>query len=722
MKTRAEPGETLETWLRAVADRPDSRPERVRDAVELAAEHWESREGEPASVGLARAQAVARLVHDLGLDEDAVVATVLHDAAREAGWRETLLRERFGEDVVRLLAGLERMEALPEQPAGTGRRQRDQVQAEALRKMLLAMVEDVRVVVIKLADRLYSLRNLRGRPHREQESFARETMDLFAPLANRLGIWQLKWELEDLSLRVLEPRAYHDIAARLKERRVDRERYMADFTANLGKALAAEGIDADVSGRPKHIFSIWKKMRAKDVDFERILDVRAARILVEDIPDCYRALGVVHTHWPHIPGEFDDYIATPKPNGYQSIHTAVYGPAGKVVEVQIRTREMHRQNELGVAAHWRYKEGVQADLGMEARILWLRQLLEWKDEAADATDLVDRFRDEVFEERVYVFTPQGRVIDLPQGSTPVDFAYAVHTEVGHRCRGAKVDGRMVPLTHVLKTGQQVEILTAKSGGPSRDWLSPHLGYARTRRAQSRIQRWFKHQDYDKNVAAGRAILERELQRLGGARTGYEPLAQQLGYGRVEDFLAALGSGELRPTQLAARLEPAPPPAVEPRRRQRRERPDRGLHIQGVGNLLTKPASCCMPLPGDPIAGYITRGQGITIHRRDCQNLLRFAAQRPERVVEVEWGEEEAEAYPVDVDIVAMDRQGLLHDITRVLSDARVNVIGVSSRSDKDEHQAYIGLTLEIADVDDLGRVLARLSRLPNVIDVRRVAR
>ncbi|MDZ7754582.1 MAG: bifunctional (p)ppGpp synthetase/guanosine-3',5'-bis(diphosphate) 3'-pyrophosphohydrolase [Gammaproteobacteria bacterium] len=714
--TRPAPEPRLEAWLGVMAEPPDAQPTRLRQAVALV-------EANHPGAGLERALAVARMVHDLGLDGDAVVATVLHAGTGAAGWPDDeLLRERFGDGVVRLLTGLGRMDVLPEQPVADDAGHRDGLQAEGLRKMLLAMVEDVRVVVIKLADRVHSLRTLRERPPAEQVAFARQTMDLFAPLANRLGIWQLKWELEDLSLRVLEPEAYRDIAARLKERRVDREGYLADFTATLEVALARDGIAAEVSGRPKHIFSIWKKMRDKDVDFERILDVRAARILVDDIADCYRALGVVHGLWPHIPGEFDDYVATPKKNGYRSIHTAVIGPAGKVVEVQIRTREMHRHNEFGVAAHWRYKEGVRADLGMEARILWLRQLLEWKDEAADATDLLDRFHDEVFEDRVYVFTPAGRVVDLPRGATPVDFAYAVHSEVGHHCRGAKVDGRMVPLTRPLESGQQVEILTARHGGPSRDWLSPHLGYVHTRRARGHIQRWFKQQDFDKNLAAGRSILERELQRLGQTRMAYDALARLCGYAQVDDFLAALGAGDLKATQLAGRLQPAEPPTTAPRRREVPEPRGRGLRIQGVGNLLTRLASCCMPLPGDAIAGYITRGQGVTIHRRDCPNLRRFAASRFERVVEVEWGPEEAETHPVDVELVALDRRELLHDVTRVLADARVNVLGVNSRSDREAHRAYIGLTLEIGGVKDLERVLGRLARVSNVLDVRRVAR
>ncbi len=714
--SRPAPVPGLEGWLDTMAQGPAAQPTRLREAVALVEAH-------DGGAGLERGLAVARLVHDLGLDDEAVVATVLHGGVGGPGWpADDLLQERFGDGVVRLLVGLGRMDVLPEQPLEDDAGHREGLQAEGLRKMLLAMVEDVRVVVIKLADRVHSLRTLRQRPSGEQAVFARQTMDLFAPLANRLGIWQLKWELEDLSLRVLEPEAYRDIASRLQERRVDREGYLDEFTAALRGALAGDGIEAEVSGRPKHIYSIWKKMRAKDVDFERILDVRAARILVDGIGDCYRALGVVHGLWPHIPGEFDDYIATPKKNGYRSIHTAVIGPAGKVVEVQIRTREMHRQNEFGVAAHWRYKEGVRADLGMEARILWLRQLLEWKDEAADATDLLDRFHDEVFEDRIYVFTPAGRVVDLPRGATPVDFAYAVHSEVGHHCRGAKVDGRMVPLTRALETGQQVEILTARRGGPSRDWLSPHLGYIHTRRARGHIQRWFKQQDFHKNVAAGRTILERELQRLGHAKEAYDTLAQRFGYAQVDDFLAALGAGDLKATQLAAQLQPAAPPVMVPRRRAAPEQPGRGLRIQGVDNLLTRLASCCMPLPGDAIAGYITRGQGVTIHRRDCPNLRRFAASRPERVVEVDWGREEGEAHGVNVEMVALDRQGLLHDVTRVLADARVNVLGVNSRSDEETGRAAINLTLEMASVQDLGRVLGRLGRLPNVLYVRRAAR
>ena len=511
----------------------------------------------------------------------------------------------------------------------------------------------------------------------------------------------------------------------LAERRSDRERYITQFVQKLGDELKDADLEAEVSGRVKHIYGIWRKMQRKGQDFQHIYDQRAVRILVKEVRDCYAALGVVHTLWQHIPGEFDDYIATPKENNYRSIHTAVIGMEGKTVEVQIRTYEMQQQAELGVAAHWRYKEGRKQDAGFDKKIAWLRQLLEWKEEVAEAGDFVDQFKSEVFEDRVYVFTPKGSVIDLPNGATPLDFAYSIHTDVGHRCRGAKVNGHIVPLTYVLKTGEQVEVLTVKSGGPSRDWLNPNLGYLKTSKARARVQHWYKEQNYEINATAGRASLERELNRLGLVETNYEKLAHKLGFHQVNDFLAAIGSGDVKTSQIVTAahdlfepktsviptvpIAPLTPAAKKPA----------AIEIQGVGNLLTRMARCCKPLPGDPIIGYITRGQGITIHRQDCANMLHHRQEGEDRMIEVNWGTSSGKTYPVDIQIVAFDRQGLLRDITSTLANEKINVVAVNTITDHGTHVARMTLTLEISDINTLSRVLARIDQLPNVTEVRR---
>jgi GTP pyrophosphokinase len=600
---------------------------------------------------------------------------------------------------------------------------RDQQDAESLRKLLLAMVEDVRVVLIKLADRLHNMRTLKYLDEPRQRSIAKETLEIYAPLANRLGIGQVKWELEDLSLRFLDPQSYRDIAAQLDERRVDRERFIDRVVRHLRRELEAAGVQADVTGRPKHIYSIWKKMQRKNLPFNQIFDVRAVRIIVERDADCYAALGVVHSLWHHIPKEFDDYIANPKENDYRSLHTAVVGPGGQTVEVQIRSRDMHEYAELGIAAHWRYKEGGRFDPNIEQRVVWLRQLLEWKDEEASASDFVDRFKSESGSERVYVMTPQGKVVDLPAGATPLDFAYYIHTDIGHRCRGAKINGRIVPLTYELHSGEQVEIITTRQGTPSRDWLNSHLGYLKTSRAQAKVRHWFRQQDYDMNVAAGRTALDRELHRLGIGNFNWEQLAERLHYPNVSDMLAAIGNGDLSTAQLAGAANELATPsnddfvAAKPTRSS--DADEKGIRIEGVGNLLTHVAQCCRPVPQDPIVGYITRGRGVTIHRRDCPNLLRLAASEHERILEVDWGGAVAAVYPVEIEILAYDRSGLLRDITASLANEKINVIGVNTYTDKTDYAAHMHLTLEIRDIGELSRVLSRIGQLPNVVEVKR---
>jgi GTP pyrophosphokinase len=715
----------VEDWL--AAGRPEPEREILRRAVALASRAHAGQRRASGEPYVQHSLAVARILADLGLDHETLAAAILHDVVEDGGIALDDLKSEFGASIAGLVDGVTRMKVIQEfqgEPAGS---RHEHAQAESLRKMLLAMAEDVRVVFIKLADRLHNMRTLAALPEEKQRRIARETMDIFAPLANRLGIWQMKWELEDLAFRYLEPATYRQTADFIAERREDRETYIAGFVEALSRELSRSGIRAEITGRPKHIYSIWRKMQHKARYFEQIYDVRAVRVLVDGIRDCYAALGVVHTLWQHIPGEFDDYIATPKENHYRSIHTAVIGPQGKTVEVQIRTHEMHQQSELGVAAHWRYKEGRLGDKSYDSKIAWLRSLLEWKDEVASAGDFVDQFKSEVFSERVYVFTPKGKIVDLPAGSTPLDFAYHIHTNVGHRCRGARVNGQMVPLTHALATGDRVEVLTVKEGGPSRDWLSPHLGYLHTSKARSRVNHWFREQNYEASVSAGRAVLEREFHRLGISDVKFEKLAQRFEFQKVDDFLEATGRGDIKPAQLMNALQEmlgqnfrAPPPAITPRATGAPARPS-GVTIQGIGNLLTRMAKCCNPLPGDPIVGFITRGQGVTIHRQDCANALRHHDEHNERLIEVSWGAQDGAAYPVEVEVMAYDRAGLLRDITSLLANEKINVLGVRTLTDR-QQLAHMTFTLEIPDIETLSRVLALLDQIPNVVGVRRRAR
>ncbi len=669
--------------------------------------------------------AVADILNDLHLDYETLAAAMLHDVVEDTEVTLDDVRENFGPAIARMVDGVTKMDRIGEfqQEAAAGTE--DQEQSENLRKLLLAMAEDVRVVLIKLADRLHNMRTLQHLGPQSQRRIARETMEIYAPLANRLGIWQVKWELEDLALSYLEPQAYQELVRLLNEKREDREDYIAKVISILKDELAKAGIKATVTGRPKHINSIYRKMQRKRLDFDQIFDMRAVRILVDEEKDCYAALGIVHGLWRHIPKEFDDYIANPKENLYRSLHTAVVGPEGRNLEIQIRTEEMHRHAELGVAAHWRYKEGSSADTGYEEKIAWLRQLLEWKDEERSANDFVDRFKSEAFQERVYVLTPQGRIIDLPQGATPLDFAYAVHTEVGHRCRGAKVNGRIMPLTHALRNGEQVEVLTARQGGPSRDWMNTHLGYLKTSRARSRVRSWFRHQEFENNASAGRAILDRELNRVGITKLTTDKLAERFKFKQVDDFLAAIGHGDVTAGQLARAANELLPRqdelVVQPRRAPRKElsTTDSGFKVYGVGNLLTTTARCCKPVPNDPIVGYITRGRGVTIHRQDCGNVLRLQGDDRDRLIEVEWGAAGEDGYQVDIAIEAYDRSGLLRDITAELANEKINLVGVNTLTDKQDGMARMSLTLEIADISQLSRVLSKIAQLPNVVEARR---
>ncbi|MGA9470266.1 MAG: bifunctional (p)ppGpp synthetase/guanosine-3',5'-bis(diphosphate) 3'-pyrophosphohydrolase [Candidatus Macondimonas sp.] len=669
-----------------------------------------------------RALQAGRMTEELGLGEDAVLAAMIYPLMEADVLPPSWSTPPHPALPWGLLKGLNRLRIMDELAPSRATADPD-AQLERLRKMLLAMVEDARVVVIKLCYRLHTLESAKNLPAEEQRQLAQQTLDLFAPLANRLGIWQIKWQLEDWSLRYLHPDAYHKIASWLDERRTDRERYIQETIRAMQEDLDKHHIHAAVTGRPKHLYSIWRKLERKGMSFSGLFDARAIRVLVDDIPACYAVLGLIHGRWQPIPGQFDDYIASPKENNYQSLHTAVIGPAGKTLEVQIRTHRMHEQAELGVAAHWRYKEGGAAgDAGLERRIAWLRKLLESSGEDGNAEDFLDRFRAEIGEERVYVITPRGDIHDLPAGATPLDFAYAVHTDVGHRCRGARINGAIAPLTRALQNGDRVEILTAKELKPSRDWLISQLGYLTTSRARAKVRQWFKHEDYNQNLATGRDLLERELHRLGLGDEPFEALAARFNYAKVGDFLAAIGAGDLSTAQIAGRLQPVVPreialPAATGRELPPTERS--GIHVHGVGRMLTTLARCCSPVPPEPITGYITKGRGITVHRQDCRNALRLEAAAAGRMVEVSWGDTAAQTYPITIRVEAYDRPGLLRDITVLLASQRINVLGANTHTDKESGHAVMDLILEITGIAQLSDVLGRISRFPNITSARR---
>src|SRR5712692_1896703 len=614
---------------------------------------------------------LARNVAELRLDADARVAGLLFSVPQYLSDGEEKLGASFGAAVASLVAGISRLNALRVITRSAAQGKDSQSQAEVLRKMLLAMVEDIRVVLLRLASRTQTLRWLSRAPEAERVQLARETLDIYAPLANRLGVWQLKWELEDLSFRYLEPGLYKRIAGMLEARRSERERFVEQAIAELADELARAGIRGEITGRPKHLYSIYSKMRAKSLDFSEIHDVSGLRVLVDSVADCYTVLGVVHNLWAPIPREFDDYISRPKANGYRSLHTAVIGPEGKALEVQIRTQEMHRDAELGVAAHWRYKEGAKRGKGdpFDERIAWLRQMLAWRDEIVDASDWVEQSKRAVLDDTVYVLTPQGRVIELPQGATPVAFAYALHTDIGHRCRGAKVNGAIAPLDYRLKNAEAVEIITAKTGGPSRDWLNPALGYIRSSRARNKVRQWFNSREIASVVAAGRAAVERELQREGRRAVSLEELAKRLGFDEPDELFAAVGREEVGSRQLQTAVrggtERAPSPEI-PQHRARAGPSSSGILVVGVERLLTQLAHCCKPAPPDRISGFVTKGRGVSVHRRDCTSLARLVERFPERIIGADWGKRGAQAYPVDIVVRGNDRQGLLRDVTETL--------------------------------------------------------
>lgn len=688
--------------------------------------------------------AVAIILAELRVQPVVVAAGLLHDTVEDTPVTLQDIRRDFGDEVASLVDGVTKLTHLPrvsradqhdaemfsknsdkdteEQEillnSQLARDRRRELANETLRKTFLAMGDDIRVILIKLADRLHNMRTLGYMPENKRKRIAQETLDIFAPLANRLGIWQLKWELEDLGLRYTNPDKYKEIAQNLAETRAERERQLTVITDRLSAMINESGIKAEISGRSKHIYSIYRKMIDKDKPFELVRDLRGVRLIVPDVPSCYAVLGIIHTHWRPIPNEFDDYIAAPKDNFYQSLHTAVLYDDGKPLEVQIRTPEMNQNAEYGIAAHWRYKEKGPKDEQYEQRINWLKKLMEWRQEVQDANEFVDGMKTDVFQDRVYVFTPRGDIIDLPAGATPIDFAYTVHTEIGNRCRGAKVNGKLVSLDYSLKTGDQVEILAAKQGGPSRDWLNPNLGLVKTQRARSKIRSWFKHQNREQNLTQGKEILERELRRLGLQNYDLDKLAKAFDYHSLDDLFVAVGCGDISLGHIINTLSEGPADETklfEIKPSAPKDITENAVNVLGLRNILTNFAHCCNPVPGDAIVGYITRGRGATIHRQDCPNILRMKDR--DRIVRVAWGEPK-HTFPVEIQIKAYDRQGLMGDISTVLSNENINLKDI--KINVTHNLANLIMVVEISDIVQLSRVLTRIESLPNVMEAHRL--
>ncbi|MGO2181682.1 GTP diphosphokinase [Pseudoalteromonas nigrifaciens] len=662
---------------------------------------------------------MVEILAELNLDADSLATAYLTPYFINNLVTLETVEEQLGSSIAVLLNGVAQMatiSTLAHQGKGT-------VQVDNIRRMLLAMVEDVRAVVIKLAEQVCHLRNVKNAAEEERVIAAKETADIFAPLANRLGIGQLKWELEDLSFRYLHPNIYKNIAKQLDDKRLAREAYMEDMVAQVKSRLSEAGIEAEVYGRPKHIYSIYKKMAQKNYEFDQLFDIRAMRIVVQRLQDCYGALGIVHTNWRHLHKEFDDYVATPKQNGYQSIHTVVFGPEGKTVEIQIRTSDMHQDAELGVAAHWMYKEGALPGRGSgyEQKISWLRKLLQWQEEVVDGSDLAQELKNQVVEDRVYVFTPRGDIFDLPLGATPLDFAYYIHSNVGHRCIGAKVFGKIVPFTHQLSTGDQVEILTQKQPNPSRDWLNPSLGYIKSSRARAKIHHWFKQLDRDKNLSAGKEILDNELQKLDLNYRDLAPAIKRFNFKELDDLMVAIGAGDIRLNQMlnfvTDRTEEEP--VIRFKTPTKVTGDNNGIVVDGVGSLMSHVAKCCRPVPGDEIIGYITQGRGIGVHRDDCDSFDNLKTQHPERVISVSWSDDIHNSYALSIRIEASDRSGLIRDISVVLANEKVNVLNMNVNTVDDNQIAIFTMQIEVHDLSGTNRVLSKLHQIEGVHSAKR---
>lgn len=662
---------------------------------------------------------MVEILAELNLDADSLATAYLTPYFINNLVTLETVEEQLGSSIAVLLNGVAQMatiSTLAHQGKGT-------VQVDNIRRMLLAMVEDVRAVVIKLAEQVCHLRNVKNAAEEDRVIAAKETADIFAPLANRLGIGQLKWELEDLSFRYLHPNIYKNIAKQLDDKRLAREAYMEDMVAQVKNRLSEAGIEAEVYGRPKHIYSIYKKMAQKNYEFDQLFDIRAMRIVVQRLQDCYGALGIVHTNWRHLHKEFDDYVATPKQNGYQSIHTVVFGPEGKTVEIQIRTSDMHQDAELGVAAHWMYKEGALPGRGSgyEQKISWLRKLLQWQEEVVDGSDLAQELKNQVVEDRVYIFTPRGDIFDLPLGATPLDFAYYIHSNVGHRCIGAKVFGKIVPFTHQLSTGDQVEILTQKQPNPSRDWLNPSLGYIKSSRARAKIHHWFKQLDRDKNLSAGKEILDNELQKLDLNYRDLAPAIKRFNFKELDDLMVAIGAGDIRLNQMLNFVtdRPEEEPVIRFKTPTKVTGDNNGIVVDGVGSLMSHVAKCCRPVPGDEIIGYITQGRGIGVHRDDCDSFDNLKTQHPERVISVSWSDDIHNSYALSIRIEASDRSGLIRDISVVLANEKVNVLNMNVNTVDDNQIAIFTMQIEVHDLSGTNRVLSKLHQIEGVHSAKR---
>jgi GTP pyrophosphokinase len=703
-----------ELYATILAEHPGADLEPVGQAFDLAIAAHEGQKRATGEPYVTHPVASAQILAELGIDTIAIQAALLHDVPEDTEYSLTDVEERFGAEVAQLVDGVTKLSKF-------STHSHEQQQAENIRKMLLAMAQDIRVVLIKLADRLHNMRTLYGLPIEKQQRIARQTMEIYAPLAERLGIWQMKWELEDLAFKALEPERFRELAKLLDTRRTGRETYIERAIAELKPKLEAAGIDADLQGRPKHIYSIWKKMERKGAEFGEIYDVYAIRILVDEVRDCYAALGIVHSIWRPIPGQFDDYIAVPKNNLYQSLHTAVIALDGKPLEIQIRTQAMHQVSEVGIAAHWRYKEGTKSDREYDAKLAWLRQLLDWQRDVSDATEFVEGIKLDIFQDQVFVFTPKGDIKDLPAGATPLDFAYRIHTDVGHRTIGAKVNNRLVPLDYRLKNGDIVEIVTTKGEhGPSRDWMN----VVKTSHAREKIRQWFKRKDRDENIVHGRESLERELRRLARtsiAAVGPDQIAEaarHYNYDSLDDFYAAIGYGAVGAQTVVMRLgvvddvQSTLPTVAPPQKLERTG----GVRVKGVGDLLVRFAKCCHPIPGDPIVGFITRGKGVTVHLQSCPTVIN--EREVSRLIDVEWEHTPTETYPIAIRVEAYDRTGLLSDITQIVAENKVNIVAAQVGVTPD-HTAVVTATIQIHSVSQLARVMSRIETLKDVISVQR---
>lgn len=721
----------LEKWISGL----NQDPKTAKRLTEVYRECEALLEGNPdGQLLLWRGREMIEILITLSMDRETLIAAMLFPIASSGLFDPEVLQEEYGKEIFKLIDGVVEMAAIGQLNV-TLQGSEASAQVDNVRRMLLAMVDDFRCVVIKLAERICNLREVKDQPDEVRRTAAKECANIYAPLANRLGIGQLKWEIEDYAFRYQQPETYKQIAKQLSERRIVREQYIRDFVTDLRQEMKAAGIEADVSGRPKHIYSIWRKMQKKNLAFDELFDVRAVRIIADKLQDCYAALGIVHTKYRHLPNEFDDYVANPKPNGYQSIHTVILGPEGKTIEIQIRTKQMHEESELGVAAHWKYKEGGSGGRsGYDEKITWLRKLLDWQEEMSDSGEMLDELRSQVFDDRVYAFTPRGDVVDLPMGSTPLDFAYHIHSEVGHRCIGAKVGGRIVPFTHKLQMGDQVEIITAKEPNPSRDWLNPATGFVHSSRARAKINAWFRKQSREKNLEAGREILENELAKIGATLKDAEAYAlKHFNVNTADELYVGVGSGDLRINQIVNHINALvnKPTAEEEDKlalerlqevkgsAQSRPHKD-AVVVEGVDNLMTHLTRCCRPIPGDEIKGYITQGRGISVHRSDCEQLEELSHHAPERIIDTVWGEGVVGSYILTVRVEAMERGGLLKDITTLLANEKVKVTSMKSRTDFKRQLSIMDFDLEVASIEVLSRLTKRIEQIRDVMSVKRL--